>query len=538
MSTVAQEIVKALREARVDKMFGIPGGGPTADMVSACADAGIEFILTQHETSAVIMAGIYAQRKGTVGVAVSAIGPGVANLANGVAQASLDRMPVLIFADRQGAATHATAQRQCFDHLAMMAPVTKDRLTLHESNFLQPLRRAVRTALSGRQGPVFIDFPGNVGAKQAESKPAQLPVSDLETGQSVVSEAGLHAIAAKLADARHPVILAGLGALSLKPGRLDALANALRAPVFTSPKAKGAIAADDPFSAGVFMGGKLEEDLLNQADVILFVGYDPVEMLAKPWKLPAFTVSLDTVPNTEQIVPFHIELVGGLNDGVKRLQNACANVKSGWSSAEVAHYRANVIKALEVSVNGMTPNQVILTTREVAPRDTILVTDVGANKLLVVELWEAYAPNDFLMSNGLASMGFCLPAAQAAKLAEPRRPVVGLCGDAGFMMRLPELLTGRRHNLPIVYVVFADDGHSLISVKQAMKGIRPYGVNFPRPDYISLARGLGLDGITVETVAQYRKALKEALANSRSVLIEARIDPSGYLKQFDAIREL
>ncbi|MDF1594168.1 MAG: thiamine pyrophosphate-binding protein [Desulfobacterales bacterium] len=538
MSTVAKEIVTALRDARVDKMFGIPGGGPTADMVSACADAGIEFVLTQHETSAVIMAGIYAQRKGTVGVAVSAIGPGVANLANGVAQASLDRLPVLIFADRQDAATHATAQRQCFDHLTMMAPVTKARLTLHENNFLQPLRRAVRTALSHRQGPVFIDFPGNVGAKQADPKPTRLLIPDLETDKAVVSEASLQAAAAKLSGARHPVILAGLGALFLKPGALDALANALHAPVFTSPKAKGAIAADDPFCAGVFMGGKIEEDLLNQADVILFVGYDPVEMLAKPWTLPAVNVSLDTVPNTEQIVPFQIELVGDLNDGVKRLQDACGDVKSTWSSPEVSHYKANVIKALEVSVNGMTPNQVILTTREIVPRDTILVTDVGANKLLVVELWEAYAPNDFLMSNGLASMGFCLPAAQAAKLAEPQRPVVCLCGDAGFMMRLPELLTGKRHNLPIVYVVFSDDGHSLITVKQAMKGFKPFGVNFPRPDYIALAKGFGLDGVTVETVDQYRQALKSALSNPHGVLVEARIDPSGYQKQFDAIREL
>jgi acetolactate synthase-1/2/3 large subunit len=213
-------------------------------------------------------------------------------------------------------------------------------------------------------------------------------------------------------------------------------------------------------------------------------------------------------------------------------------VTSTWKNAEVAHYKTNVIKALEVSVDGMTPNQVILTTREEVPRDTILVTDVGANKLIVVELWEAYAPNDFLMSNGLASMGFCLPAAQAAKLAEPQRPVVCLCGDAGFMMRLPELLTGRRHNLPIVYVVFADDGHSLITVKQAMKGFKPYGVNFPRPDYLALARGFGLEGVTVATVDQYRRALKGALSNPRGVLIEARIDPSGYQKQFDAIREL
>lgn len=538
MSTVAKEIVSALREAGVDKMFGIPGGGPTADLVSSCADVGIEFVLTQHETSAVVMAGVYAQRKNTVGVVVSAIGPGVANLANGVAQASLDRMPVLIFSDRQGEATHATAMRQKFDHLAMMAPITKAQLTLHENTFLSLLRRAVYTALSDRQGPVFIDFPGNIASKEVDPLPLRLRDPDYNTGKAIVSDARLNIAAAKLSEAKTPLILAGLGALTLEPGALDALATALRAPVLTSPKAKGAIAGDHPFSAGVFMGGKLEDDLLKRADVILFVGFDPVEMLAKPWTLPAFAISLDSVPNIEQVVAFDIELTGDLNDGVVRLEGACGSVQSTWSSRMVAKFKTGVIEAIEVKVAGMSPNQVILSTREVVPRDTILVTDVGANKLIVVELWEAYAPNDFLMSNGLASMGFCLPAAQAAKLAEPQRPVVCLCGDACFMMRLPDLLTGKRHNLPIVYVVFADDVHSLISVKQAMKGLKQYGVDFPRPDYIALAKGFGMDGVTVETVAQYKQALKNALTNQRSVLIEARIDPSGYQKQFDVIREL
>jgi acetolactate synthase-1/2/3 large subunit len=344
--------------------------------------------------------------------------------------------------------------------------------------------------------------------------------------------------AAKLCEAKHPLILAGLGALTLKPGALDALAEVLRAPVLTSPKAKGTIAGDHPFCAGVFMGGKLEEDLLRRADVILCVAFDPVEMLAKPWTLSALAISLDRIPPTEQVIPFDIELTGDLADGVARLKKACKSVRSNWSSGMVAEFRDGVKKALDVEVTGMSPNEVVLATREVVPRDTILVTDVGANKLIVVELWLAYAPNDFLMSNGLASMGFCLPAAQAAKLAEPQRPVVCLCGDACFMMRLPDLLTGKRHDLPIVYVVLADEAHSLIAVKQAIKGINPYGYDFPRPDYIALARGFGLDGVTVQTVAQYRQALKKALTNQRGMLIEARIDPAGYQKQFNVIRDL
>jgi acetolactate synthase-1/2/3 large subunit len=538
MTTVAQQIIAALREAGVDRMFGMPGGGPSADLASACADAGMEFVLTQHESAAVIMAGTYAQRKGTIGAVVCASGPGVANLANGVAHASLDRMPVLVFADRQGVASHETALRQKFDHLAMMAPVTKAQITLHENTFLPLLRRAVRTALAHRQGPVFIDFPGNVAGKSVAAEPARLRDREQEAGGGVVPDARLREAAAKLAQARNPLILAGLGALALEAGALAALASTARAPVLTSPKGKGSIAADDPWCAGVFMGGKLEEDLLKRADVILFVGYDPVEMLAKPWTLPAETIWLDSVPNTEQIVCAGIELTGDLRDGVSRMAAAVRSPRSSWSSEEAAKYRDSVVRAIEVPVPGMSPNQVVLATREIVPRNAVMVTDVGANKLIVVELWEAYATGDFLMSNGLATMGFCLPAAQAVKLAEPDRTVVCLCGDAGFMMRLPELLTGKRQKLRIVYVVFADDDNSLISVKQTMKGLRIYGTDFPRPDYLALAKGFGLDGVTVNNVDEYRRALKSALANPNGVLIEARIDPSGYEKQFDVIREL
>lgn len=197
-----------------------------------------------------------------------------------------------------------------------------------------------------------------------------------------------------------------------------------------------------------------------------------------------------------------------------------------------------VFAELEIPTQGISPNQIVNITRELAPRDTVLVTDVGANKLIVVELWQAYQPGDFLMSNGLATMGFCLPAAQGAKLADPNRPVVCLCGDAGFLMRLPELLTGQRHRLPIVYVVFADDQHSLISVKQVMKGKTKYGTDFPRPNYLALAETFGMRGFIATSPAEYRAALHAALKEKGSTLIEARIDNSGYVKQFDVIREL
>ena len=529
-------MVAVLKEQGVDRIFGIPGGGPTADLVSSAGALGVEFVLTQHETSAVIMAGTYGQRKGTVGVVVTAIGPGVSNAANGVAHASLDRLPVLIIADRYSNGVHEVALRQQFDHFTMMAPVTKEQITLHETTYLSGMRRAVATALADRQGPVFIDFPGNVGGKPA--KASSPTFCSPRENRPIVRDDLLQSAIARLQSAKRPLIVAGIGALELPAGKLEALAQKIKAPVFTSPKAKGAIAGDSAWCAGVFMGGELEQEIILKSDLIFLVGYDPVEYLPKPWDLPTYAISLDYVANTEHAFSANMELVGDIGTAVERVSSSIKQTKSEWSSEDAGRYCNMVTTALDIPVKGMSPNQVVTMTRELAPRDAVLVCDVGANKLIVVELWQAYAPNDFLMSNGLATMGFCLPAAQGVKLAEPNRPVVCLCGDAGFMMRLPELLTGLRHKLPIVYVVFADDEHSLISTKQVIKGQVKYGLDFPRPNYLSIADSFGMRGYTANTQDEFRKALKAALNENVATIIEARIDNSCYVKQFDIIREL
>jgi thiamine pyrophosphate-dependent acetolactate synthase large subunit-like protein len=314
------------------------------------------------------------------------------------------------------------------------------------------------------------------------------------------------------------------------------------------PPFEGAIAADDPWCAGVFMGGKLEQALLEQCDYIVFAGFDPVELLPKPWKVPVPALWLDRVPNVEQTAAVEAELIGDLGDTLAGLAEALApggaRVSSTWSPEDCSRFHDSVRTQLTVPVDGLSPNDVVLAARDAAPRDTVLVTDVGANKLLSVELWDAYGPHDFLMSNGLATMGFCLPAAQAVKLAEPNRPVLCLCGDAGFLMRLPELVTGRLIGAgsvkrPIVYVIFADNEHSLITVKQGKLGKHVHGLDFPSPGYADLSRAFGLACAEVDNLADYRKALAAAFERTdASTLIAARIDSSAYAKQFDIIREL
>ena len=540
VATVAHEVVAMLRQAGVDRIFGIPGGGASSDLASACEELGMEFVLTQHESSAVIMAGVYGQMRGTVGVAVCALGPGVANLVNGAAHALLDRLPVVIFSDRYSERLVHVAVRQRIDHLALLRPVTKDQLTLHEATFRETVRRAVRTALAARPGPVFVDFPTNVASARAEAcGTAREPAAPV-TAPPQVAQPVLSAAASFLAGARRPVILAGIGATGLRAGLVGELADALRAPVLTSPKAKGVISAEDPWCAGVFMGGKLEAEVLERADAVVMVGYDPVELLPRPWTHPAPVVCLDELPPVEQLYQAGWELIGDVGDAAGRLARELRRQggASQWSPEEVASHRRRMREALAVQVEGLSPNDVIAITRQVVPRDTILVTDVGISKLLVVVLWESYGPGEFLMSNGLATMGFSVPAAVAAALARPGRPVVCLSGDAGFVMRLPELITARRQGVRAVFVVFADDGHSLIAVKQRKKGLRPAGTGFPNPGYPQWASALGMLGVTATTPEQYRQALQQALDSPTGAIVEARINPAGYMEQFDVIRDL
>ncbi len=172
------------------------------------------------------------------------------------------------------------------------------------------------------------------------------------------------------------------------------------------------------------------------------------------------------------------------------------------------------------------------------PEDVILTTDAGASKLLLSQLWKSYRPNSVLMSNALGTMGLGVPSAIAAKLIYPNRKVVSLCGDGGFGMRMQELETAIAIGVAPVIVVLADRALSQIKIKQEKKGIRTVGTEFRGMDYAKLAEAFGANGVRVSSEAEYARALEEALKSDVLTVIDARIDPSGYPAQFDAIREL
>ena len=538
---MSQAIGKVLKGSGVKFMFGIPGGGSSIDLINASEDEGIKFILTQHETSAAIMASVLGDVTGVPGVCVSTLGPGALNLCNGLAHASLDRSPVVAFSDRYGSEIVDLAYRQKIYHTDLFKPFTKLSAGLTKTNWSEMVARGLRVAMTPKKGAVHIDFPNDLS--KAEIAGAGNAVTPQEFWPEVTSEC-LKSGLQRISGAKRPVAIVGLGIAAARSdvyGHLKSFVEQFHIPTFKTAKVKGSLPDDHPWSLGVFMGGNLEQPIIDQSDLIITLGLDPVELLPKKWSYRQPIVCIDLLPNTDETYHAGTEMVGEIATTLQRLCDERADCESRWQEDEMRAYREHTKAVLDFPVGGLSAVQVINTTRELTPREAALTIDVGANKLLVIELWDAFSPGSFFMSNGLATMGYAVPAAIALQLHDPKRKIVSLCGDGGFMMRLPELATAMQHRLPVVMVVFSDSRLSLIDVKQIKKCYsEPRGTVFARPNYRDLGRSFGIPTWSVDSDEELRGALKSALQADDGLpkLIEARIDPSPYPEQFDAVREL
>jgi acetolactate synthase-1/2/3 large subunit len=341
-----------------------------------------------------------------------------------------------------------------------------------------------------------------------------------------------------LGKSRRPILIAGLGVYWCgASAEFVALAERLGAPVLTTTKCKGVIPEDHPLRAGCVIGGLIERKLVMQSDLIVTVGLDAVELQPKPWPYSLPVLALASVPSLDALVPADPEIIGDLKPLLAALAQWAPD-GTGWGEKAARSFRQDVRDALNTPATGLSPQRTMEVARAVLPRDTIATCDAGASRLLVVQKWEAYGPREFLTSNGLGSMGYAVPGALAARMAWPDRPVVAFTGDGGFLMTIAELQTAQRENLPIIVLVFDDQEIGLIRVKQEIKGIAPHGVKLGGVDWEKLAHSFGADGVTVDTEQGLGNALTAALQSGRTTVIGVQIDASGYVAQFNALREL
>lgn len=532
---VSELIAGHLRAAGIGHIFGYPGD-PSVEFLEAARCAGLQFVLGSREGTAGLMACAYGQLTGRPGVALSTLGPGATNLVNAVASAWLDRTPMLAISGQIETQREPTFTHQVVDHRLLFSPISKWTAAVQPHTVGAILRKALRTSMAGRPGPVHLTTAADVvGAPASDDRIALPPLTTLRAPQVFALEPGADPLR-RLRAARRPVVVAGLSAVWNDAGpALQRLAEALGCPVVLTPMAKGLLPETHALFAGTLDMAcqAFLWQFLRSADLLLTIGFDAVELI-KPWTLTAPAIHVDSEPNTDQIVPAEIECVGDIATWCDALADAAQGAAPRWRENEVAAHRAELrSRYLAGRVAGrLNPSDVVDVVRAAMPPETLVSTDVGSHKLLVGQGWTTHAPRTLLTSNGLSSMGFGLPAAMVARLLHPQRPVLCFTGDGGLAMVQAELRVAASLGLGLVVVVFCDNSLNRIELKQAAKGYPAWGTRIDATAIEPLAASMGCDGVSVDTVAGLEAALAAPRAADRPLVIGARIDPAQYAAQF------
>lgn len=530
-TTLAANLISALKHRGAKRIFGVPGGGSSLELIAAARAEGLEFIVTRNENSAVMMAAVTAELSGTLGVALTTLGPGVANAANGIAYACLDRAPVVVISDsiEDDASGFVTHQR--FDQLTFTAPITKAGARLESSSAGAEIERLVAAATSPPLGPVLIELTATAARAHSEwLEPIAETVHNRPDTQLLAPAMDL------LSKAQRPVVIAGLEARQpWTAAAVNDLVTKLNCPALTTYKAKGVVPDNAPNYVGLFTGGSAEEDCVSDADLILLAGVDPVELIPRPWRYAAPVIEVSEIAHTPHYIKRKAGLHGALGPNLSQLTRVAST--STWSEYEISTLRKDMQARLAINSEAeVSPDTVVRLACEKSKDNPRITVDAGAHMFSVMALWPCTQPNDTLISNGLSTMAFALPAAIASALQEPQRPVIAFTGDGGLLMCLGELATAVQCNANILIVVLNDGALSLIDIKQQKLGMETAGVRWPRADFKTTAEGLGMKAWKATTTSDYAKALDAALNASGPRLIDVCVDPSGYGQQLDALR--
>ena len=509
-------------------MFGLPGG-EILDFMDAARRAGITYLLTRHEATASFMADVTGQIQRSPGVCVSTLGPGAVNMTLGVANAFLDRSPLVAITATLARSAAAVATHQDLDLNAVYRPFTKLALTLDGEDTEAKVRHALATAVAPRMGPVHIALPSDVA--RAEDRVAGRFTPPSPAGR-LEEPGGLERVFAELERARRPIVILGLDLdPQTDPFPVRAFVHQLGAPVFVTPKAKGMLPEDHPLFYGVCGGVAADTvvlDCFKRADLLVGVGFEPVES-DKTWHHTSRLISIGPVSIRHGEFRPVAEVVGDVSALLSAL--SCAGLASPeWTPADRTRFRADLDAALRPRArpDGLSGYELTLRLRELFPRDTILVTDVGSVKMITSQAWAAYEPLSFFESNGLSAMSYSFPGAMAARLQFPERPILCTIGDGGFGMTLGEIETCIRERLHFITVIYNDSSLSLIDASQQRRRYPTLGVRYGSVDFAAASAGLGAWARRVETMDQLDAAVREALEIDRPAVIDAVVDPAEY----------
>ncbi|MEM7224369.1 MAG: thiamine pyrophosphate-dependent enzyme [Pseudomonadota bacterium] len=521
--SLAEHLVAALAARGVKRIFGIPGGGSSLALIAAAERAGLDFVLARSETAAALMAAVTGELSGAPGVVLTGIGPGAASAVNGIAYAHLERAPVLLVTDGPAGSFH-----QAFDQNALYGPITKHQARLTPAGGRAQIEAALEFALTPPQGPVQLDLTADDAAAPADATPR------LSAAPTPAAPDPAPALAL-LSESRRPLVIAGLETrLGDGPAALGRLVEALACPALVTYRAKGCLPDSHPGAVGLFTGAAGEAEVLATADLVVAVGLDPVEIIPGPWRAAAPLLELRLAATPPLPAPAAARLVGPLETSVAALLPGAA--RSQWQARDIAALRDKLGRRVALSGAGHTAESVVRALQAAAPVNCRLTVDSGAHMFSAMTQWRAEQPFDLLKSNGLSTMGFALPAALAAALHTPARPVAAAIGDGGLMMCLGELATAAEQGCRLVVVVLNDAALSLIDIKQQRQQHKAIGVRTGEIDFAAVATAMGCRAWRVGRGEDLAPAVAAAFEGDGPALIDVAVDPSGYGDQLISLR--
>lgn len=522
-------LVQCLENEGVEYVFGIVGK-ETLDLVESISRSDkIQYIPVRHEQGAAIMAAAYGKLAKKPGVCTATLGPGAGNLLTGLATATLDGSPVVAITGQAGLERQHKHSHQYIEMTAVMEPVTKWSAQIKEAGTVpEMVRKAFKTAIEEKPGAVFLELPENLAIEMVPPRVLSIPEKQyltpgLRTIQSAVSY---------LNQSQRPFVIIGDQVI-----RQDACKEAthfiskLKAPVTSSFMAKGVIPKYAPNNYFTF--GFDESDLvlsgMDEADLLIVIGFDTVEKLPKEWnrmKTPILHISPQP-SEPDEYYPVAVEIIGHLKQALPMLNASDVLVKS-WTPS--GNLKPKIEQTYQIGFDfydttqrPLTVENVLHVIEKLSPENAVLLSDVGAHKLAIARTYQPKRPGSLIISNGLVSMGIAIPGSVGAKLARPNDPIICITGDGGALMTFSELETAKRIGVPLVIIVLNDGVLKLEQQMMNKKLGRSVGVSFGNPDFVLLAESFGIKGLRPGTLTEFEKMLQMAISSQKIILFDISI---------------
>jgi acetolactate synthase-1/2/3 large subunit len=526
-------LVRCLEMEGIEQIFGVPGEENADLMMSLEKSEQIEFVLTRHEQGAAFMAEAYGRLTGNPAICLGTLGPGATNLITGVADANMDRAPLLVLTG-QGASTRLHKEsHQVMDVVEMFTPVTKWATSvLHPDSIPEIVRKAVRLARTEKPGACHIELPEDIAARETGAE----PLRPKRFRRPVPADKIIDQAMERIDNARRPIVIAGNGTIRKRASRqLRLFCEITGIGVVSTFMAKGCVDLDADYC--MYTIGLSSRDFVScavdAADLVITLGYDMVEYHPHLWNPNGDKeiVHIDFLP-AEIDAHYHpaVEIVGDLAHSLWMLNERLrAGSPPDFDLEQQAAVRREMQEDLaehrdDDTTGSIRPQKAVWDARQAMGREDILLCDVGAHKMWVARYFHAHEPNTVLIPNGFCSMGFALPGAISAAMIHPSRRILAICGDGGFLMNLQEMETARRLDSNIVVMVWEDGGFGLISWKQEVDFGRHTDLSFGNPDWTALADSFGWRSHRVEKSRELLGVLTRAFEEDGPSLVVIPID--------------